>query len=278
MSDTEAATSQQIENIIVRPPKSRVDLATVLGLTIALGLIGSALWLGGSPGAFLNGPAALIVLLGTLAVTSISYTAKEFFSALRVIKQSLLREEFDPREVARELLDISSLARKHGILALQKVDEELRKDRFLHKAVTMVSDGHTSDEINRVLGQEIDAQVSRHQQSANMVRRAAEIAPAMGLIGTLVGLVQMLSQLDDPSSIGPAMAVALLTTFYGALLGTVIFSPLAAKLERNSVTEATIKTLILTGITSIARQENPRRLEMLLNSELPPAQRIKYFD
>ena len=100
----------------------------------------------------------------------------------------------------------------------------------------------------------------------------------MGLIGTLVGLVQMLAQLEDPSAIGPSMALALLTTFYGAILGTVILGPLAAKLERNSNDEALSKNLVLMTMSSIARQENPRRLEMLLNSELPPEKRIKYFE
>ncbi|MEC7029070.1 MAG: MotA/TolQ/ExbB proton channel family protein, partial [Pseudomonadota bacterium] len=133
-------------------------------------------------------------------------------------------------------------------------------------------------DIDRVLGQEVDALAERHRRSASILRRASEVAPAMGLIGTLVGLVQMLAQLDDPSSIGPAMAVALLTTFYGAIMGTVILGPLAAKLERNSGDETMIKNLILTAMGSIARQENPRRLEMLLNSELPPEHRIRYFE
>ena len=100
----------------------------------------------------------------------------------------------------------------------------------------------------------------------------------MGLIGTLIGLVQMLGQLDDPSTIGPSMAVALLTTFYGAVLSNMLFSPLAAKLERNSDEEVLLNTIYLTGVTSIGRKENPRRLEMLVNTLLPPAQRVQFFD
>ena len=128
------------------------------------------------------------------------------------------------------------------------------------------------------MGQEVDALLERHRRAASIIRRGSEVAPAMGLIGTLVGLVQMLAQLDDPSSIGPAMAVALLTTFYGAILGTIVLGPLSGKLERNSNSEAMIKNLVLTAMGSIARQENPRRLEMLLNSELPPDKRIRFFD
>ena len=100
----------------------------------------------------------------------------------------------------------------------------------------------------------------------------------MGLIGTLVGLVQMLGNLDDPSSIGPAMAVALLTTFYGAILATMVFNPLASKLERNSDAEAMVNQIYAIGATSISRQENPRRLEMMLNTILPPVKRVNYFD
>jgi len=111
-----------------------------------------------------------------------------------------------------------------------------------------------------------------------VLRKAAEFAPAMGLIGTLIGLVQMLGNLDDPSTIGPAMAVALLTTFYGAVLANMVFSPMASKLERNSAEESMVNTIYMMGAASIGRQENPRRLEMLLNSILPPGKRVQYFD
>ncbi len=116
------------------------------------------------------------------------------------------------------------------------------------------------------------------KKSAGVFRKAAEVSPAMGLIGTLVGLVQMLGNLEDPSSIGPSMAVALLTTFYGAILAHMVFSPLASKLERNSDEEALVQNFYLLGAASIVRQENPRRLEMVLNALLPPASRLRYFD
>jgi chemotaxis protein MotA len=120
--------------------------------------------------------------------------------------------------------------------------------------------------------------VAQLSKAAAVLRRAAEISPAMGLIGTLVGLVQMLGSLDDPATIGPAMAVALLTTFYGAIMANMLLSPLAAKLERHAADEALVMTLDVTTAASISRQENPRRLEMLLNAALPPAQRTKLFE
>ena len=148
---------------------------------------------------------------------------------------------------------------------------------FLYKGFSMAVDGVSGDEIEAVLGQDLMATAQRHQRSADVLRRAAEYAPAMGLIGTLIGLVQMLGNLQDPTSIGPAMALALLTTFYGAVLANIVFSPLAAKLERNSAEEALVNHVYLLGAVSVSRQENPRHLEAMLNSVLPPAERIRFF-
>ena len=142
----------------------------------------------------------------------------------------------------------------------------------------LVVDGTPGEEVERILRREVLSQSQRSRISAEVFRRAAEVAPAMGLIGTLVGLVQMLSNLDDPSSIGPAMAIALLTTFYGAVLAYMVFSPLASKLEQRNDDDTLVQTVYLTGAASIGRHENPRRLEMLLNAILPPAHQIQYFD
>jgi len=128
------------------------------------------------------------------------------------------------------------------------------------------------------MGHELSGMAERHSRGVGILRRSAEVAPAMGLIGTLIGLVQMLGKLDDPSSIGPAMAVALLTTFYGAVLANMVFSPLAGKLERNSKSELVVNRLYIITAASIGRGENPRRLEMLLNTILPPSQRLHYFE
>ena len=227
---------------------------------------------------FSNVPSFLIVILGTMTVTSVSFTWEEFSNAGRVIGNSLFRKRLPAATMAKQLLDIAVLAKKRGLLALAGAENELKKDPHLFKAAQIVTDGYNAEDIERVLAQDLDALVERHRRSANILRRGAEISPAMGLIGTLIGLVQMLANLQDPETIGPAMAVALLTTFYGAILGTAVLSPMAAKLERNSNDEAILRTLIMIAMSSIARQDNPRRLEMLLNSELPPSERIQYFD
>lgn len=278
MNDAAAQAIDPSVTLRIRRPLKRFDLATFLGLLFAFGFIGGAIYMGGMGANFFNIPSLLIVLLGTIAVTSISYSTEELFGAGKVIARSLMAHYQNPSMMARQLMDIAVLVRKKGPLTLATVDSELKKDMFLHYASQMVTDGFEPKNIERVLEQEIDSLIERHKRSASIVRRASEISPGMGLIGTLVGLVQMLSQLDDPASIGPAMAVALLTTFYGAIMGTVVLAPLAAKLERNSTAETMIRTLVLTGMVSIAKQENPRQLEMLLNSILPPSERIRYFD
>lgn len=279
---SDAAQNQALSgadpDIRIRPPAVRPDFATILGLSCAIGLIALAIAMGNSNANFINGPAFMIVILGTMAATMVSYTGDELKHVPGIVGNTILRRVREPSTMARQLMDIAFLARKKGLLALSGVEHELRKDPFLLRAVQLVTDGYNGEDIDRVLGQEVDAIAERHRHSASILRRASEIAPAMGLIGTLVGLVQMLAQLDDPSSIGPAMAVALLTTFYGAILGMVILGPLSGKLERNSNDETMIKNLVLTAMGSIARQENPRRLEMILNSELPPEERIQYFD
>lgn len=272
------ATTGGDPSVKIRSPGVKPDFATILGLIFALGMIVVAIAMGQSNANFINAPSFLIVVLGTMAATSVSYTGSELKHVPGILGNAMFRRVRDPAVMATQLMDIASLARKKGLLILSSIEAELRKDPFLGRAVQLVTDGYSGEDIERVLGQEVDSLVERHRRATSIMRRAAEIAPAMGLIGTLVGLVQMLAQLDDPASIGPAMAVALLTTFYGAIMGTVILNPLAAKLERNSNDEAMIKNLIMTAMTSIARQENPRRLEMVLNSGLPPEHRIKYFD
>ncbi len=260
------------------PPRKVLDYATLLGLVFSLALIAIAIYIGQSNANFFNIPSVLIVIMGTILVTTTSYSISEIVMTWKIIGKTFFKQVQSPSRLARELLDMVVLAKKKGILALSNADAEFSQDPFLQKSAQIVTDGYTPEDLELMMGQEIDMLADRHHRAAGILRRAAEVAPAMGLIGTLVGLVQMLADLDNPSAIGPAMAVALLTTFYGAIMGTVVISPLAGKLENNSNDEIMLKSLILTAMMGIARQENPRRVEMQLNSELPPAERIRYFD
>lgn len=267
-------------DIIVRieSPRPHADLTTIFGLVLTFLLITIAILIGHSEANFFNLPSVFIVVLGTITVTAISFSLDELKKAGGVIAHSFVHSRVPPGVMARQLMDITMVARKKGILALGPLEPELSKDPHLSRAVQIVTDGYTGDDIERILLQDLDALQERHRRSASILRRGAEVAPAMGLIGTLIGLVQMLADLDNPDAIGPAMALALLTTFYGAIMGMAVLTPMAAKLERNSNDEALIRSMIITAMTSIAKQENPRRLEMLLNSELPPDQRLRYFD
>jgi chemotaxis protein MotA len=255
-----------------------MDIATLIGLLAGFGLVGSAIVLGGSVSSFIDIPAVLIVIGGTFGITMISYSLREIFSAQGVILKTIFHSLPDAAEAAEDGLRMAIQSRKDGVLALQKVVAALDHNPFLKKALSLAIDGSTGDDIERIMGHELSGMAERHSRGVGILRRSAEVAPAMGLIGTLIGLVQMLGKLDDPSSIGPAMAVALLTTFYGAVLANMVFSPLAGKLERNSKSELMINRLYIITAASVGRGENPRRLEMLLNTILPPSQRLHYFE
>jgi chemotaxis protein MotA len=261
------------------PPRSGgIDFATFIGLFGAIGLIVAAILMEGTWTAFINVPAILLVVFGTFAVTAVSYSVGEVFQAQPIMLRTLFRTGQTPNDAAMRMLQLAERARRRGILQLQSELFGLRPEPFLHRSMTMLVDGIAVEEIERNLTFETHAMMQRHVRSTGILRRAAEVAPAMGLIGTLVGLVNMLGSLNNPESIGPAMAVALLTTLYGALLANVVFLPLASKLERNSATELLINQIYILGSLSIGRQENPRRLELVLNTILPATQRVKYFD
>ena len=264
--------------IYIEEAETTVDISTLVGLVGSVALIAVAIIMESAGVNFFNIAAVMIVVLGTIAVTAVSYTGEELRSAWGTIMGTVVRQSSPAKTMASQILDLSVLARKKGILSLTSYDRELGKEPFLKQSIQLVSDGFQPPDIEHFLQQEIETGYERYRKAASILRRASEIAPGMGLIGTLIGLVQMLAQLENPQTIGPAMAIALLTTFYGATLGTVILAPLAVKVERNAAEEATLRTLIMAGAASIAKQENPRRLEIILNSILPPGGRIKYFD
>jgi chemotaxis protein MotA len=266
-------------DITATPRRTLFDGATVFGLLGGLALVVAAILLGGSAGAFLNFPGLLIVIGGTIAVTAVSFTLGDMVRTFAVLGSTVFYRERDPQDVAYTMLELSDYSRKHGVLRLQGEPlQRFAKEPFLHKALIMLIEGVPEKDIGDILGEDLAASSARIQRSANVLRKAAELSPAMGLIGTLIGLVQMLRNLDNPGVIGPSMAVALLTTFYGVLLANMVFNPLASKLERNAADEHLINYLHTLGILSIARNDNPRRLEMLLNSALPPESRVRFFD
>ena len=259
------------------PPGLSLDIATVVGISAAFLLIAGAIILGGRPGAFVDLPAIFIVLGGTFGVTVACYSLQDTAVAVRVIGQTVFRSASQPVDVARHLMQLSDAARRKGYLALQDYLPDLMQNGLLYRGISMVVDGDDAAEVERIMQSEQQTLADRHERTVSVLRKAAEISPAMGLIGTLVGLVQMLGNLEDPSTIGPSMAVALLTTFYGAVLANLVFTPLASKLERNAAEDSLLNEMYVMAAGSITRQENPRRLEMLLNTVLPPENKIVYF-
>jgi chemotaxis protein MotA len=255
------------------PGRRSFDLATLIGLAAALALIATAIVMGGRAEAFLDPAALTIVLGGTTAVTLVSFSLGELLQTPHILRKAVQAERQSAVEVVARLVAVAELARREGLMRLDAGLPAHGDRPLLQRGLIMVVDGLPEAEIENALGHELDAMLRRHEQSGGLLRRAAETAPAMGLIGTLIGLVQMLGRLEDPASIGPAMAVALLTTLYGAILSHMLLTPLAVKLERASAAEALFGEMELLTVLAVRRRLHPRQLESMLNGLLPPRQR-----
>jgi len=255
-----------------------MDLSTILGFVIAFGLILAAILSGGSLMIFVDPASLLIVIGGTIGCTLVNFPFKEFMSAMAVGKKTILvKKEKTPNEMIEQLITFANKARKEGILSLQAVMNEV-DDPFFLKGLQMAVDGQEPETLKDMLDREIEYIMERHEGGATIFSTLGATSPAMGMIGTLVGLVQMLQNMSDPSSIGPAMAVALLTTFYGAVLANIVFLPIAGKLQIRSSSEILVKTLIAEGMGSILAGENPRIMEQKLHAFVSPKMRESNFN
>jgi chemotaxis protein MotA len=246
-----------------------MDLATIIGLVLAFGLCLAAILLGGSIIPFIDIPSLLIVVGGTIGAGLINYPMGHMVSAVGIAKHAILHKPDSPQERIAMMVEFSNKARREGVLSLESELERVT-DKFMITGLQLVVDGQETQALNDILRTEIDFLMDRHKSGADIFTTLAAFAPALGLIGTLIGLVQMLQSMDDPSSIGPAMAVALLTTFYGAVLANLIFTPIAGKLKTRSSSEVLLRELTLEGIVAIASGDNPRLVEQKLQAYLPP--------
>lgn len=254
-----------------------MDYATPIGLLSSLALIVLAITFeGGNIQAFGHIPSILVVIGGTVTVVLTSFPLGDVLRTAAITGRALTHGQPSFSALAKKLILLAQKNRQTGLLSLQKEAAE-EQDGFLRQALSLAVDGAPAETIEKILYQDTVSLMDRHERGLAVLRRGAEIAPAMGLIGTLIGLVQMLGSLSDPTAIGPAMAIAILTTFYGALVSYVILTPLASKLERTGSDDLLSRKLITTAITSLTRQENPRQLELHLNAILPPTQRISIF-
>lgn len=247
-----------------------MDLATLLGLIITFGFILGAIISGGPIGLFINTPSLLIVIGGSVAVVLMQFTLSQFFGAFKVGLKAFFHKSVDAGELIEQAGVLANIARKEGMMALES--QEITNP-FLNKGIQLCVDGHPPDLVRKMLGKDISQTIERHEIGQKIFTALGGIAPAMGMIGTLIGLVQMLANMDDPKTIGPAMAVALLTTLYGAIIANAFALPIADKLSLRSEEEKTNRTLILETISGIQEGMNPRVLEELLKAFLPEGQR-----
>jgi chemotaxis protein MotA len=246
-----------------------MDLATILGIITSVTLIGLSL---NEPENYLNLPSICIVLGGTIGATLTNYPMRVVLSTGALIKKTLSGSKPNRKDIAIQIIEYAVLARREGILSIEASIKQMT-DPYLRKGMQLLVDGLEPQSLVNILESEIDNTELRHETGTDLLASMAAYAPAMGLIGTVIGLVQMLGNLKDPSTIGPAMAVALLTTFYGAVLANLVFLPLCGKLKHRSKDEIVIMEMQMAGILGIARGENPRIIKETLDCYQAPQSR-----
>ncbi len=249
-----------------------MDLATLLGIIVATGLVVSSILLGGSGSWFINYPSLMIVLGGTLGATLINYPLADLVSVLKVTKNAFRHKSYKPIALIPRMVHFAKKARREGILSFESQLKEI-DDPFLIRCMQMAIDGMEAEAIENVLNTEIMWLEERHRLGAEIYSTMGTFAPAVGMLGTIIGLVQMLMQMTDPTAIGAPMAVALLTTFYGTLLANLLFLPISGKLRVRSRQEILTKQMVLQGILAIQAGDNHRIVEQKLKAFISPRAR-----
>lgn len=247
-----------------------MDLATLLGLLIAWSLIIGTIALGSGALVFINTPSIIIVLGGTIAVVLMRFSIDQLIGSIKTAMKAFLYKTESPEELIAGVVDLAGIARKEGLLSLE--GQEITNP-VLSMGIRMLVDGHEASVVKKALSTEMNEMVTRHKLGQDIFKQIGDAGPAMGMIGTLVGLVQMLSNMSDPKSIGPAMAVALLTTLYGAMLANMFALPVADKLALRSTQEQLNKNIIMQSVLAIQEGQNPKVLDELLKNFLPPSKR-----
>ena len=243
-----------------------MDIATLFGVLVAGSLVVSSILMGGSGAWFINYPSLMIVIGGTMGATLISYPLSEVMSVVGVAKNAFLYRTQSVDELIPLMVGFAKTARKEGILSFESKLKDIDDNPFLIKGLQMAVDGMESGVIDDVLTTETAYVGERHKLGAEIFSTMGAFAPAVGMLGTIIGLVQMLMQMDDPSSIGAPMAVALLTTFYGTLLANLLFLPISGKLKTRSKQEMLLKQMVIEGVIAIQSGDNHRIVEQKLKA------------
>ncbi len=254
-----------------------MDLGTVIGIVLIMALLLGSMAMGVGIGAYIDIPSVLIVVGGSIGALMVSFKPAQMKKFTKVFGKAIKPGEEDVGELIKKLVEFATKARKDGILALESEVNSEEND-FLKKGLSMAIDGSEPDTIRELLEIDMEQTSSRHKIHGEIFNQWAGLAGAMGMVGTLIGLVAMLLNMADPSAIGPSMAVALLTTMYGAIIGNVFGTPIYNILNIRNDEETVVKEMILEGIMSIQSGDAPRVLEAKLLSYLAPADRVSQFD
>ena len=250
-----------------------MDIGLIAGIIAGLGLVAFGIITGGTPfSAFIDTGSILIVIGGGIAATFVQYPLADMLGISKVFMKALKNPEFNTGQIIDKVIELANVARREGLLALEEAVDEVN-DEFLKKGVMLIVDGTDPEMVKNILETELTNMIDRHGKGRGIFEALGSLMPAFGMIGTLVGLVGMLQSLSDPSAIGPKMAVALLTTFYGSLFANLIWIPIAGKLQIKSDEEALVKEVMIEGLLSIQAGENPRIIEEKLKAFLSPSVR-----
>lgn len=249
-----------------------MDIASLIGLIGTMGMIIGAMIAAGGLGPFIDLPSILIVFGGTMFAVMYKCTLPAFLGSFGAMAKAFMPKVAKQEELIAKMVELSDLARKNGLMALEN---QSVPDKFFSKGLQLLVDGADEAKLTRTLNDEIKAMKTRHGQFQDVVKGWIDIAPAMGMIGTLIGLVQMLGNMADPKSIGPAMAVALLTTLYGAMVANVLFGPLLSKLENYTAAEVQYRNMVLAGLKNVAKGESGRNVQEQMVAVLPPKMQAK---
>lgn len=252
-----------------------MDLGTIIGLIAGIGVVAYGMLSGGDVSSYIDVPSMIITIGGGVCANMAGFPLVDSIKALKVLSLIFKEPKSSAMSTISTLVELSQKARREGLLALESAQSEL-KDDFLKKAMELVVDGIEAEIVKTTMQLDIDSMAVRHQNAQAYFKGLAGQFPAWGLIGTLLGLINLLKALDDPSAIGPAMALALVTTFYGSILANFVCAPIINKLGGNSAEEIRLREMMMEGVLSIQSGENPRLMEHKLKTFLSPDQRAQY--
>lgn len=249
-----------------------MDITTIIGIILGFVLVSWGIVTNASLPDYIDSASLVIVLGGTFSGYLVAFPLKEVMGLGKVFSKTMKTNEIDTNQIITKIIELANVARREGLLALEEAVAEIN-DEFLQKGVMLIVDGTDPELVKNIMETEVENLSDRHGKNRSMIEMMGTLCPAFGMVGTLIGLVAMLQNLEDPSSIGPAMGVALITTFYGSLFANLIFIPMGGKLGLKSNEEVLVRNVMIEGLLSIQAGENPRIIEEKLKVFLPPSVR-----